>query len=222
MPSDDLVAFIDESLKPVRGGESHGGARPASVYAVAAVVVLRQDVDSVRRELRSVAERYPRGLHYRMISPRGRRECLQAVDMMPDWDAIVVETNRAVPVRNDRQLRAAVLQAAFMELWRRHGVRDVTLESRAMVTGQFAPLDRDDEHVAARLRTVQVLPQDFRLTHGTKSERLLGLADLVVGARTDHLCGVDYVPWSVIAHRVITHSVTPRYRPHENAEAPGR
>lgn len=223
MPSDDLVAFVDESRKPVRHvGRQLGASRGSSFYAVSAVILLRDDVDGVRRKLRDLAGLTPHGLHYRKLASAVRRDCVYDINTMTEWDAIVVETNRAVPVRNDRQIRAAVLQSAFTTLWRVHGVREVVLESRAMITGQFARLDRDDELVAAHLRTVRVLPDDFDIAHGSKSDPALGLADLVVGARTDHLCGVDYGPWSLIAHRVRTLQVPPRHRPSQDAEAPGR
>jgi hypothetical protein len=42
----------------------------------------------------------------------------------------------------------------------------------------------------------------FGIAHAGKEEPLLWLADVLAGARTDFLCGVDREMWSLMAHRV--------------------
>ena len=42
----------------------------------------------------------------------------------------------------------------------------------------------------------------IELRHDDKSEAMLQLPDLVAGARTDHLCGVDRTAFALIANRV--------------------
>lgn len=52
------------------------------------------------------------------------------------------------------------------------------------------------------LLTENKVGRSFGITHAGKEEPLLWLADVLAGARTDFLCGVDMEMWSLMAHRV--------------------
>lgn len=222
MRSDDLIAFVDESLKPVRGGESHDGARPPSVYAVAAVVVLAAEADGLRAALNPLKASRGGKVHYSALSGAARLEAVVLLSRQVTWDALVVETNRAVSVRNDRTLRRAVLWEAFATLQREHGVVRVIAESRSHPSGAFGRLDHDDVLLARTARQVGLVSAPFVVSHARGEETLLTAADVIVGARTDAVCGVDRTPWSLLAHRVSVHRVAPQWRDPRNAEAPGR
>lgn len=222
MPSDDLVAFIDESLKPSRRAALVGGARAPSFYAVAALVVLAAEAEDLRVALKPLIPLHGGKAHYKAMSAAARREAVILLSWQPMWDAVVVETDRAVPVRNDRTLRGAVLWQAFATLEREHGVRRVVAESRSHPSGAFSRLDHDDVLLVGAARQVGAVSPEFVVSHAREEEILLAAADVIVGARTDAICSIDRTPWSLLAHRVSVNRVSPRWKDPRNAEAPGR
>jgi hypothetical protein len=210
MSADDLVAFVDESLKPVRRAPVRSGnGLQVSHYAMAAVVLLAGDLTDCRWTLRMLAGKRAKGLHYASLSERQRLEVVMEVTSWPYWDALVVETERPVPVHNDRPQRRSVLGVLLSELATSFGVQHIVLESRAHPSGAFGRLDRDDVLLAASLRESGRLPADVSVEHRGKGEAALALADLIVGARTDFLCGVNRAPWGAVAHRVRRIGVAP-------------
>lgn len=222
MPSDDLIAFIDESLKPSRRAGMVGGTRPPSFYAVAALVVLAAEAEDLRAGLKPLTPSRGGKARYKAMSAAARREAAILLSWQHMWDAVVVETSRAVPVRNDRTLRGAVLWRAFATLERDHGVRRVVAESRSHPSGAFSRLDHDDVLLVGAARQVGVVSPEFVVSHAREDEMLLAAADVIVGARTDAICGIDRTPWGLLAHRVSITRVSPRWKDPRDAEAPGR
>ena len=178
-------------------------------------------MEEISHQLGQIASHFTKGLHYSSLSRRQRLAALIDVHCIPGGDGLVVETSRAVVVRNDRTLRRAVLAEAVLELANVWQARAITIESRSHPHGHFAKLDRDDSLLVAKLRDARQVSREISVEHASKGEVILGLADLLAGARTDWLCGVDRAPWSVVQHRMQLRSVPPKWTEPGDAEAPG-
>jgi hypothetical protein len=218
-----LVGFLDESRKPVRIQDSRGKKLPLkeSHYAVATALVPSQSADEVRQALLDISHSLPKALHYTDLTALQRARALELLQQLPQWQAVVVETDRPIRIRRDRMIRGAVLTRMLSHLHDAHSIAHITLESRSDPFAGFARLDHDDLLLAEALRERGTLTRPFGMTHATKSETLLALADLIVGSRTDSICGVDDAPWQHVAHRVTVLQVPPRWDDPRNAEAPG-
>ena len=117
-----------------------------------------------------------------------------------------------LPVRNGTPAASAALLGALREvegvgaafecLSSDVDVTSATLETRNHPTTRSNQLDRKDHQVLQSLLSEKLVPSGFRITHDDKSERMLALADILAGARTDYLCGVDVEPFATLAHRV--------------------
>ena len=83
------------------------------------------------------------------------------------------------------------------------GIRDLlSLGENAVL-----PLDKRIEdpvelYIGDKLIARGELRAETDLTHVTKSEPLLWIADVVAGARSDLLCGRDHATYPLLAHRV--------------------
>ena len=200
----ELVAFLDESRKPMRNaatgrvddlGRNH--------YVVAAVVVLDGDNPNIRRQLGRVEAGIGHPLHYGDLSPARRVEALEGIGGLDGWDGYLFETARPLPDANysEHHVRAKVVAEAFTHLCS-EGVVEAVLETRAGTKKSFHPLDRKDHQVMRRLQRQRVVPDSFRIRHDDKTETILQIADLVAGARSDWLCGVNREAYARVAHRV--------------------
>jgi hypothetical protein len=201
----DLIAFLDESRKPTRSRETGRAVSTAEHYVVAAAVVIEGDLDRLRAQVRDVESSLGYRLHYSDLRSRERRvDALQAIAGIPDWDAFVFETDRALPLRNNSEhhVRSRILSQAFLFLGRDLGVSHVVLETRSAPARGFDRLDRMDHQSLQSLRDRRMLAHDLRISHATKSEPLLAIADLVAGARSDELCWADRGAFPLVAHRV--------------------
>jgi Protein of unknown function (DUF3800) len=195
----DLVAYIDESKKPVRDGSTGKVSHTHEYYVVAAAIVLSGEAEEVRAELLSAVDRLGYRLHYREFrSVQRRTEALDAITAIDGWEAYIFETAKPMSNRHNSEhhLRSKTLGAAFNVLSTEVGVHDVVLESRAHVARGFTSLDRNDNSVLKSLLDDGVVPPGLSIRHTDKSESLFQLSDMVAGARTDQclrqlwpLCG---------------------------------
>lgn len=200
----ELVAYLDESKKPVRNRATGKVSGDAEVYVVVAAIVFRGGQDAMRNSLKGIRSTVGAPLHYAELTDRRRTHALQAVCELSGWDAYIFETAEPRPVAHresgvrDRALRTAVCMLAGD-----FGVRNFTLETRATAAKQFFRLDEDDHRTLSSLLSRGEVAADTRIVHDDKSENLLALPDLVAGARTDHLANKDSTPYSLVSHRVI-------------------
>lgn len=205
MTPEDLIAFIDESKKPARDPRTGKVSGQGDFYVVASAVVLRCDVEMTRQALTSAVDRLGFPLHYSELRSRRRKvAAISAVMAIDDWDALVVETSRALPPRghSEHHVRARILRQAFAELNTQGGVFDITLESRAARGRGLDQLDLKDHQVLQSLIAARQVSGSLRISHATKSEPLLWIADLVAGARSDFLCGRDRETYGLVSERV--------------------
>jgi hypothetical protein len=123
---------------------------------------------------------------------------------LPDWDGYVFETERAVDFRrrSDHAIRAAILTEAFPVLEEEAGVGFIVLESRAMPTGTVGPVDMKDLDVLRRVQFRGWVSGSLEVGHAPKSEAILAIADVIAGARSDFICGVDRSIYPRLAHRI--------------------
>lgn len=199
----DILAFVDESKKPVRDPATGRVSNVGDHYVVAAAIVLKGDAVGIRADLRDLLEEVGHDLHYSHMSARRRRVALTRIAEISGWDGLVYETTTPVPGRRPEQrTRARILTAAFPDLTEVHGVRVITLETRAAPKKGFHTLDEHDHATWRSLTDRGLLPPGRVITHGDKAEPLLWLADLLAGARSDYLCGADRGMYPLIAHRV--------------------
>ena len=203
----EFIAFLDESRKPIRNSatgrvDNHG----LKHYVVAAAVVMVGDSHNIRRLLEQVAAGLGYPLHYRDLSAARRVKALEAIDRIDGWDGYLFETARALPDANynEHHVRAKVVTEAFTHL-SSEGIDEVVLETRAGTKKSFLALDRKDHDVMRRLQRQGTVPEGFRIRHDDKTEAILQIADLLAGARSDSLCGVNRVAYAMIGHRV--HSI---------------
>ena len=199
----DILAFVDESKKPMRDPATGKVAATGDHYVVAVAIVLSGDAADIRAELRDLLEVVGHDLHYSHMSARRRTVALTGIADISGWDGLVYETATPVPGRRPEQrTRARILSAAFPDLTGVHGVRVVTLETRAAPKKGFHTLDQHDHATWRSLIDRGLVPSGGVIVHGDKAEPLLWVADLVAGARTDYLCGTDRGMYPLIAHRV--------------------
>lgn len=206
----ELIAFLDESRKPLRDPvtrrvDAHGRKH----YVVAAAVVIDGDSPNLRRWLEQVESEVGYPLHYQDLSTARRVAALEAIDGIDGWDGYLYETARALPDAgyDEHHVRAKVIERALTHL-SSEGVVRATLETRAGTNRRFLPLDNKDHRVVRKLRRQKAIPDDFRISHSNKTETMLQIADLLAGARSDHLCGVNRETFWRISHRVrTTHKV---------------
>ena len=139
----DLIAFLDESRKPVRDGRTGRVSGQGDHYVVVAAVVLAADADDCRSLIRAAATdaeatRKPR---WKLMSPTRRRMAVARLTELDHWDAIAYETAR--PIRNrrvsDAKARSLILRRAFADLHWQRGVRRATLETRSKPSEGLSP-----------------------------------------------------------------------------------
>lgn len=171
-----------------------------------AAVVLAADADDCRSLIRtavasSEATRYQR---WKLMSPTRRRTAVAGLTALDHWEAFAYETAQPIGHRrvSDARARSLILKRAFVDLRWQRGVRRATLETRSQPSEGFVTHDQRDHQVLESLLTENEVDPSFEITHAGKEEPLLWLADVLVGARSDFLCGVDREMWSLMAHRV--------------------
>ena len=201
----DLVAYLDESRKPVRDPATGKVAGNREHYIVAAAVVLRADGEAIRQHIASVERDLGFGLHYRHLRSRARKvAALEAIVAMPDWDGYLFETSAPIDFRRypEAFVRAAILKVAFPRLAKVVGDGGVVIESRGMRDRPLGGLDQADVTLASKLRRAGEVGSGFVVEHATKEDALLAIPDLLAGVRGDDLCGVDRSLYPRVAHRI--------------------
>lgn len=199
----DLVAYGDESCKPVRNRRTGRVDSDKQVYVVAGMVSFTGDQDDIRGALVDIGDKLAQPLHYRRLSALRRQEALAAIAEIEGWEGYVFETAQAFNSRvNIHHVRAKLLRTAFPHLHRVAGVNRIVLETRNDPACGFDSHDANDNRELQRMIQRGAVPR-IRLEHRDKGEPLLALADLLAGARTDQLCGVDAEPWVHVCHRIV-------------------
>ena len=202
----DLVAFLDESRKPIRNPKTGRVGEPGRYYyVVAAAVVIDGDSSDIRSRLGRVEAGLGYPLHYRNLSTTRRIEAITAIDGINGWDGYLYETARPLPDAgyNEHHVRAKVVEEALTHL-SSQGVVEAVLETRAGTNRRFLSLDNKDYDVLHRLQQQGTVPERFRISHDDKTETVLQIADLLAGARSDWLCEVNREAHARIGHRVHT------------------
>lgn len=206
MDAEDLsiVAFMDESRKPVRDEAKRRSATDDHHYVVAGAILLHGDGDPLRSAIHELQQSVGRPLHYSDLRRRAREDALLGLAEIPDWDGILFETDRAQPSNSpESRIRHIILNTALPALFVEHGARQVTLETRATPHLGFRQLDQHDHSTFRSLIDRGRVPEGRSIRHDDKSEPLLWVCDLLAGARTDFICGVDRSMYPLIAHRVL-------------------
>lgn len=202
----ELIAFLDESRKPIRNPKTGRVDEPRRhYYVVAAAVVIDGDSPDVRSQLGRVEAGLGYPLHYRELSAARRVEALEAIDRIDGWDGYLYETARPLPDAgySEHHVRAKVVEDALTHL-SSQGVVEAVLETRAGTNRRFLPLDDKDHDVLHRLQQQGTVPDGFRISHDDKTETILRIADLLAGARSDWLCDVNREAHARIGHRIHT------------------
>ncbi len=200
----DLIAFIDESKKPMRDRRTGRVAGTGDHYVVAGGVVISGDADRVRLRIADLEADLGFPMHYSDMSSERRRRAAQALASVDGWEGYLFETAQPLPSQHYREhfVRAKVIGAALECLSTDGGVVRATLETRNHPGRGLSQLDEKDHQVLQKLLSQKRVRSGFRITHANKSEKLLAIADLLAGARTDYLCAVDSEPFALLAHMV--------------------
>lgn len=198
----EIVAFLDESRKPVRDVVT-GKVGGDEAYVVVAAVVLRGAGGALQSALELASSEVGAALHYGDLSITQQRRALQMIADIDEWDAYIFETVRPQRhLQNDRGIRQKAVEGALAVLGAELGVRHFTLETRATPARGFDRLDQDDNRTLQSAIGRGLVHPDIRIQHATKAEPLLHLPDLVVGARSDFLTNKNREPYPFVAHRV--------------------
>lgn len=201
----DLVAYLDESRKPVRDRATGRPSGSGEFYVVAAALVLTGDLDDTRDKVAAIETELGFGLHYGGLRSRSRRiAAIEAIEAIDSWDGYLFETGQPLQARHhsEHHIRAKVLAEGFTYLGSDGGVTKVILETRGQPKLGFVQLDAKDHQVLQKLLSHKKVPEDFRIQHADKTELALRIADLLAGARSDSLCGVNEEVYARIAHRI--------------------
>lgn len=204
MEDTDLIAFLDESRKPMRNPATRRLEDTGlHHYVVAAVVVFHGDIPNIRRQLLRIRGRVGYLLHYQKLkSLRRRVEVVKEIEEIDEWDCYIFETARALFGANvsEHHVRAKTIGLAFSRL-SSLGILRAVLETRADPKKGFN-LDQKDHQVLNKLKQQGVVPADFQISHADKTESLLQLSDVLAGARSDSICNSHPEPYARISHRV--------------------
>lgn len=198
----DITAYIDESCKPVRDRRTR---RPVARqhYVAASAITLTGDEERLRADLDELSRLLGAPLHYYDLSRTQRIRAVQLLADVDGWEGGLFETRTAyTSATSEHHARAKVVEAAFTTL-PLMGASKIVLEARGTSTTGFGRLNQKDHDVLYKLQRQQRVPVSLRIEHRTKDEPILSIADLLAGARTDHLCGVADEPNALIAHRVL-------------------
>lgn len=199
----EILAFLDESNKPVRDPATGKVANTGNRYVVAAAVVLRGDAEPIRNELRALRDRIGYDLHYSDLGRKSRTQVLIGLSEIDGWEGIIYQSAQAVPpLQPDQRTRARIQRAAFQDLTSLRGVTRIVVETRATTRRGFRKLDMHDEATWDSLRKQGLVPLSGEMEHGDKTEPLLWISDLLAGARTDELCRTERGFYALVSHRV--------------------
>lgn len=198
-----LIAFVDESCKPARDPSTQRAIPDRYRYVLGCTIAFEADIRDLRCELSRLETSLGKPLHYRELAHTARETALTHAASLDSWEGALFETSRDIirQHRSEHHVRAKLLERALRLLQERFGVAEVVMESRSTRRRGPGQLDQKDHQVLRKMRG-QGLIEAIELRHDDKSEVMLGLPDLLAGARTDHLCGVDRTAFALIANRI--------------------
>jgi hypothetical protein len=93
----ELVAFLDESKKPVRSRATGKVAGRGEFYVVAGAVVFDGDIDDHRDQITKLEFELGFRLHYSDLSMTRRIEAVEAVASLGRWEAHQIRVEPADP-----------------------------------------------------------------------------------------------------------------------------
>lgn len=172
---------------------------------MAAAIVIDGDEDTIRGMIATATGRLGYRFHYGDLRSKERRfAAIEELVAIEGWDGYIVETGRPLPPQNysEHHVRAKTLGAALTLLGGDLGVRRAILETRSHPIKGFQELDLKDHQVLQKLVRREAVPKEFRIGHRDKGEAILGIADMLAGARSDFLCRADLECFPLLAHRV--------------------
>ena len=174
-------------------------------YVIGGIVILSADVVNVRANLREIQARLGYAIHFNELSHLRRIETIKAVLEIDCWDGYIFETASPLEARHhkERHIRARALQDAFTYLCHAGAVTEFILETRAQPSKGFTTLNEDDRRLGQKLKAKKQLPDKFTMQHGDKTEPLLWLADVLAGARSDHICARHEDLFPLLGHRIL-------------------
>lgn len=197
----DLVAFIDESKKPVRDLGTRNVANKGDFYVAASAVVFHGDLGSQRDRIARIESDLGFKLHYGDLSTERRVRAAKAICDVEGWEGYIFES--AKPFRgSEHRIRAKLLEDALPFLSSEEGVKRAVLETRSQPTKGFIELDQKDHRVLQKLIDKSRISSEFSIAHETKKEPVLCIADVLAGSRTDYLCSRHKEAYVVLGHRV--------------------
>ncbi len=199
-----LVAFIDESRKPLRHRKTGKPDHGRLYYVTAAAVLFRGDLEECRSALLRAEAGLGFDLHYSDLkSSTRRRTAVDAIAAVGDWEGYFYEL--AGPISGspgaERKARFDQLSQAFQDL-ENVGVSHATLETRNRAAARNMTLDERDRALVVKLRQAGKISDNFEIAHSGKDEPMLKIADVLASSRTDLLCAKDESIFPRLAHRV--------------------
>lgn len=94
---DDLVAFFDESHRPVRDRKTGKPDPTKWHYVMAAAVVFVSDIERCCERLVEIETKFGYGLHYSELnSGKRRRDTVDAICGIAEWEGYVFETPKPI------------------------------------------------------------------------------------------------------------------------------
>jgi hypothetical protein len=203
-----LVAYLDESRKPVRDRRTGRVAQEGQHYAVAAAVMFAGDADHVREALVAIAVEATGGhrLRWYDLGVTKRRTVVEGVLAIDSWEGRLYETGEGVLTSRtpDLRVRSYAVGTAFDHLSTEVGVAHAVLETRSQPVQGFITHDEQDRNLLVSRKQRGTTADGFTIEHQGKSESLLWLADILAGIRTDYLCWADRGTYPIVAHRVVS------------------
>ena len=202
---DDLVAFLDESHKPVRdrktGKPDHGSLH----YVTAAAVVFRGDLDHCRKQLLAIETELGFELHYgeTMKSHQRRKRVALALAGIDSWEGFIFETPKPITRKKgaERTARSAQLRKAYT-FFDGEGIKRAILETRSRASVGRATLDDRDIALLQKMQSKGEVSRDLQISHASKEEPMLKIADFLASSRSDFLCSSDVSIYPLVGHRV--------------------
>lgn len=198
-----LRAFLDESRKPIRDGATGSVSPWGDHYVISASVVLEGMVDESRQYLKALRRQLGFPFHFSELGERRRHLVIEGLMSLDSWEGYVYESSQ--PLRRstpERRMRDRILRVAFQDLALGSEVREFTLESRATPKRGQWTLNRHDHSTFAKVMAKGLVPRGSSISHATKSEPILWIADVIASCRSDYLCGRDRSVFPLLAHRV--------------------
>lgn len=149
-----LLAFVDESCKPVRDPSTGRALADGYRYVLTCAVVFEADIAAVRHDLLNLEAGLGRPLHYREMGRDAREAALKHVATLDTWDGALFETSQAVlrQRQSEHHVRAKLLERALISLSEKFGVVEIVMESRSKLQLGPGQLDQKDHQVLRKLR----------------------------------------------------------------------